>query len=275
MKKDYLKLLLNKYYPLHFFALFRAHELYNVEPYINYLSEPVLDLGCGDGLIASLLFDKKLAYGIDPSESDINAARKSNSYELVIQGSAHEIPLEDNSVGGIFSNCVFEHIPDMPKLAKEISRVLKPGGYLLTTCLTPEYYELNPLFKFLNNPLTKGLRKTLIEKENILHNHVSVYSTSEYQELFEKYGLVLEEQKYYSTKNLGLKTYFLDTISKYSFSKELNHQGSYFKYLYKKYNNLQKDENIEKWHSELHNICYNKNEKNKVGTAQILLFRKK
>ncbi|MDD2905829.1 MAG: class I SAM-dependent methyltransferase [Sulfurimonas sp.] len=233
--KDYLKILLEKYYPIHFFSLFRAHELYSVSPFLKYLQEPILDLGCGDGLIASILFNEKLEYGIDASEHAVNLASTNNVYNKVFLGNAHNIPVPNNCLGGIFSNCVFEHIPNIDKLAKEISRILKPNAYLVTTCLTPQYYELNPLFKLLNNPLTKKIREILITKENELHNHVSIYTTDEYKEIFAKYGLILEYQKYYSTKKSIYKTCLLDTLSKFRWSKTLSHRGLYIDYLYKKY----------------------------------------
>ena len=59
-RADYLSELLRLYFPLHFFAVFRAHELHNVEPFIGLLEPPVLDLGCGDGLISNLLFGRPL-----------------------------------------------------------------------------------------------------------------------------------------------------------------------------------------------------------------------
>ena len=273
-KKDYLKILLEKYYPIHFFSLFRAHELYSVAPFLKYLQKPILDLGCGDGLIAKILFEHKLEYGIDPSSIAINSALKKDIYEQTFLGTAHDIPIPDNTLGGIFSNCVFEHIPDIDKLAKEISRVLKPNGYLVTTCLTPQYYELNPFFKWLNNPLTQKLRNTLIEKENKLHNHVSVYTTNEYKKIFAKYGLLLEHQKYYSTQNSVSKTCLLDTLSKFRWSKTLSHKGFYIDYLYKKYPLSKKDKMINKWYKNLYDYCYDENSNNEDGTAQILVFKK-
>ncbi len=57
MNKNYLKILLEKYYPIHFFSLFRAHELYSVSPFLKYLQHPILDLGFGDGLIAQIIFN--------------------------------------------------------------------------------------------------------------------------------------------------------------------------------------------------------------------------
>ena len=273
-KKDYLKILLEKYYPIHFFSLFRAHELYSVSPFLKYLQHPILDLGCGDGLIAQIIFNEKIEYGIDASEGAVNSASKKNIYNQLFLGSAHNIPIPDNSLGGIFSNCVFEHIPDIDKLAKEISRVLKPNSYLVTTCLTPQYYELNPLFKLLNNPITSSIRNILIEKENELHNHVSIYTADEYKKIFAKYGLLLERQKYYSTKHSINKTCLLDTLSKFRWSKNLTHRGLYIDYLYKKYPSNKKDEVISKWYESLYDYCYNENSSNEEGTAQVLVFKK-
>ena len=128
-RRDYLRLLLEAYYPLHFFALFRAHELFSVEPFVGLLAPPILDLGCGDGLIANTLFGHPLDYGIDPSAHAVEVARQHRAYETVFCGDAHHVPLPDRSLGGVFSNCALEHIPDIPGLIHEVSRLLRPGVY--------------------------------------------------------------------------------------------------------------------------------------------------
>ena len=128
------------YFPLHFFAVFRAHELHNVEPFIGLLEPPVLDLGCGDGLISNLLFGRPLEYGIDPSESAVESARRSRAYATTLSGDAHRIPLPDRSLGGIFSNCVLEHVPDLAALYREV-----PGAQTLS--LFRRYLSIPVLFR--------------------------------------------------------------------------------------------------------------------------------
>lgn len=110
---------------------------------INKSVDSILEIGCGYGRIPLFLSkDKNLKcqkyYGIDISESLLRRLVKcKQEYDFfpgaefyIICASAELLPLEDNSVDLIISNCVFMHIPEaqIRKLLVEISRVLKPGG---------------------------------------------------------------------------------------------------------------------------------------------------
>jgi arsenite methyltransferase len=110
---------------------------------INKSVDSILEIGCGYGRIPLFLSkDKNLKcqkyYGIDISESLLRRLVKcKQEYDFfpgaefyIICASAELLPLEENSVDLIISNCVFMHIPEaqIRKLLIEISRVLKPGG---------------------------------------------------------------------------------------------------------------------------------------------------
>ena len=99
--------------------------------------EVVLDLGSGGG-IDVLLSAKRVgpigkAYGLDMTDEMLALARK-NAAEVgaanveFLKGHIEEIPLPDNSVDVIISNCVINLSADKRKVLKEAFRVLKPGG---------------------------------------------------------------------------------------------------------------------------------------------------
>jgi SAM-dependent methyltransferase len=277
IKNDYLRFFLDYYYPIHFFALYRAHEMYNIEPFINVLAHPILDLGCGDGVIAQQLFKEKLEYGIDLDLCALDKAKKVKAYSHTIFASAHSIPLQGNSLGGIFSNCVLEHIPDMESVIKEISRTLKPQAYFVGTCLGPEYYSLNPAFTMLGRPLLKHLKYMMINQENKLHNHVSVFRMEQYKKMFEDNGMALRFHKYYAPEPIFKLCSLMDTLSKYDIlSNKLVHNGLLIKYLKLRYKilNNNKEANIEKWYQKYKDICYDSNSSNRVGVSQILVAQK-
>ena len=277
MRTDYLEQLLHTYYPLHFFAVFRAHELYNVEPFIELLSPPVLDLGCGDGVISKLLFGHPLDYGIDISGSATKSAKATGAYKVVFSGDAHTMPLDSNSLGGIFSNCVLEHIPEMPSLIAEISRLLKPGAYFVATCLSPYYYTMNPIFRMFDKRLLKGLRRRMISQENKLHNHVSVLGIDEYRTIFAMNEMALEAHRYYATEPVANFCSKWDTTSKYivPFPVMLTHSGALTKYLLLRYAKLsEKETTIKKWYEDFYALCYDRNDSNEVGVGQIIVAKK-
>jgi SAM-dependent methyltransferase len=274
IRTDYLKTLLDMYYPAHFFALFRAHELYNVEPYLKYLEDPILDLGCGDGVIGKLLFGRTLRWGIDLLPHAVEGARASGVYETVFEGDAHHIPLPDNSVGSIYSNCVLEHIPDMPGLIAEIARVLKPGGCFVATCLAPQYYELNPVYRLTNRPLLRPIYRYIRRAEDQLHNHVSIFSKAAYDTMFRDVGMALEKHAYYAPADVMNFTHWRDTPSKFSRRLRVSHSGWYIGYLNRRYPPEARDRFMDEWYPKLAPLCYQYNEPGEEGAAQILVARK-
>jgi arsenite methyltransferase len=99
--------------------------------------ETVLDLGSGGG-IDVLLSARRVgpagkAYGLDMTDEMLalaNENKKKAGVENVefLRGEIENIPLPDNSVDVIISNCVINLSADKPKVLREAFRVLKPGG---------------------------------------------------------------------------------------------------------------------------------------------------
>ena len=97
----------------------------------------VLDLGSGGG-IDVLLSARRVgptgkAYGLDMTDEMLNLARKNTAEAGVenvefLKGEIEDIPLPDNTVDVIISNCVINLSADKQKTLAEAFRVLKPGG---------------------------------------------------------------------------------------------------------------------------------------------------
>jgi SAM-dependent methyltransferase len=99
--------------------------------------ETVLDLGSGGG-IDVLLSARRVgltgkAYGLDMTDEMLALAdenKRKSGLENVefLKGEIENIPLPDNSVDAIISNCVINLSGDKDRVIREAFRVLKPGG---------------------------------------------------------------------------------------------------------------------------------------------------
>lgn len=101
------------------------------------LGEVVLDLGSGGG-IDVILSAKRVgptgkAYGLDMTDEMLALARENQKKAGVanvefLKGEIEKVPLPDNSVDVIISNCVINLSGDKDRVLAEAFRVLKPGG---------------------------------------------------------------------------------------------------------------------------------------------------
>ena len=99
--------------------------------------ETVLDLGSGGG-IDVLLSARRVgpngkAYGLDMTDEMLALARENQTKAGVgnaefLKGEIESVPLPDNSVDVIISNCVINLSADKDRVLREAFRVLKPGG---------------------------------------------------------------------------------------------------------------------------------------------------
>ncbi len=99
--------------------------------------EIVLDLGSGGG-IDVLLSAKRVgptgkAYGLDMTDEMLALARENQRKSGLanvefLKGEIEHVPLPDNSVDVIISNCVINLSADKDRVLREAFRVLKPGG---------------------------------------------------------------------------------------------------------------------------------------------------
>jgi arsenite methyltransferase len=99
--------------------------------------ETVLDLGSGAGadvlISAGRVGASGRAIGLDMTDEMLalahqNAAEAGVENVEFVKGHIEDIPLADNSVDVVISNCVINLSADKPRVLREVARVLKPGG---------------------------------------------------------------------------------------------------------------------------------------------------
>ena len=162
---------------------------------LNKSVDSILEIGCGYGRAPLHLSKAKNLrcdkyYGIDISESLLRRLVKiKQEYNFfpeaefnLICNSAEILPLEDNSMDLVISNCVFMHIPDaqLRNLLSEISRVLKRGGIFV---FNHSFHNKNCPSHIIHN----FVRRLNIFQRNPIY--LKQYSSTEIQEMLAASGI--------------------------------------------------------------------------------------
>ena len=168
----------------------------NLMPWLpNRNDLTVLDLGCGTGFFTHILagsFHKVI--GFDISKEMLNYAKEKRSDDIFwLEGDAHKIPLQNDSIDLVYSNLVIQWCEPLEVVIQEILRVLKPGGlFIFTTLVDGTLHELKSswaqvdddthVIDFMNESKFNSLFNTstsvmlehncqdvILEYENVLH----------------------------------------------------------------------------------------------------------
>ncbi|KAJ5076802.1 arsenite methyltransferase [Anaeramoeba ignava] len=146
--------------------------------------ETILDLGCGAGmdlfLAAKKVGEKGTVYGLDMSEEMIERGKKAIEEKKVtnvhfLKGRIETIPLENESIDCVISNCVLNLVPIKSRAFAEIYRVLKKGGRLVASDIA------------LKKELPEDLREDAAAYVGCIAGAIPV---EKYKSLLEKAGFV-------------------------------------------------------------------------------------
>lgn len=146
------------------------------------MGNTVLDLGSGAGFDAFLAAKKVgptgKVIGVDMTDEMLEKANENISkggYTNVEfrKGDIENLPIDDNSIDVIISNCVINLAPDKKKVFKEAYRVLKTGGKLVVSDVV------------LSKPLPKNLKN---DKDLLIGCISGAILKQDYLKLMEKAG---------------------------------------------------------------------------------------
>jgi SAM-dependent methyltransferase len=169
-------------------GLWRAAEIAVLREQIY--TPPILDLGCGNGLVTSFVLSK-VDIGLDPDEKELACAAQRAIYSRFEAVPAEESDLPDASIGTVVSNSVLEHLPRIDDVLAMIARVLRPGGRLIFTAPTETFSS------WLALPLTPyaGWRNSQLQ-------HLNLWSTEQWYGHLLRVGLQVEVVRPYLRRSL-------------------------------------------------------------------------
>lgn len=121
-----------------------------IQPGRNYV-----EVGCGSGIVCSLVAERASITGLDVSPLAINKARErcANQRAVFQVGEASRLPLDDNVMDGVYSFEVLEHLWNPVVSLKEMIRVVRPGGFVLVS--TPNLFSLD--LHLTKRPLARAM----------------------------------------------------------------------------------------------------------------------
>jgi ubiquinone/menaquinone biosynthesis C-methylase UbiE len=175
----------------------------------NGFSNPVnlLDVGCGTGrLLIRKSASAQKAVGIDLSAGMVQAAEElagpRNKNVQFLQGDAESMPFQDREFDTVMCTCVLFLMPDPSKMAREIYRVLRPGGHL--ALLNPAPYLTEAAAEKAAQTLPPQERPMLIQWGRVAEKRHR-FSEKAMEELLQKEGF-LKVDSCISENGLGMLT---------------------------------------------------------------------
>jgi len=161
---------------------------------IHY-ERPILEIGCGDGQLSSLIFDK-IDEGIDVNPRSIDRCRRLSGHVYVEMRcqDARDLQPINGGYGTVFANCVVEHVPDIERVLDGCFRGLRLGGSLV---ITVPLKEMNSHLLFPWDWYARLRQRQLV--------HVNLFTRSKWLELLERVGFSqIEFRPYLSARECKL-----------------------------------------------------------------------
>ena len=197
MSRDYLSELLAIYWFAPPVALWRATELRVAGD--EDFDQPLLDLGCGDGLVARALFGQEahIDVGFDPWMAQLRRASHTGVYGHLDCADGQRLPYASGTFATVFSNSVLEHIPDPAPVLGEVGRVLREGGRFIFTVPSDHFRVLLDGYVRREEAGDRHGAEAYADSVDARLAHHHYHSPERWQQLLSACGMVVEKARYY------------------------------------------------------------------------------
>jgi SAM-dependent methyltransferase len=205
-RREYLeslaKVLAERHGWAYWIALRRALEIEQAQSVRDLCCRPVLDLGCGDGVVASRVFGRA-DVGVDTGRETLTAAR--SRYRHAIRADGRRLPFRDASFRTVYSNGSLAQMDELPLVLTEVSRVLADGGVFLFQVPSSDFSQ--PFFA-----LARLLGQALWADYNDLQHLVNLLDPARWQGLLQRHGLEIRHAGAYGSRALARSIVLRDLL---------------------------------------------------------------
>ncbi|HET9015557.1 MAG TPA: class I SAM-dependent methyltransferase [Thermomicrobiaceae bacterium] len=146
---------------------------------------PVLDFGCGDGLVGSQVL-RRIDIGVDPNAAALERARPLGVYRRLEAEPIERVDLPPASVATVVSNSVVEHLERPEEALAAVARLLERGGRFICTTPTPAF----------SGSLLLGY-PGYVDRRNHGLEHRNLWPAERWGDLLESVGLRVEAVRPY------------------------------------------------------------------------------
>ncbi|MBC8525987.1 MAG: class I SAM-dependent methyltransferase [Candidatus Cloacimonetes bacterium] len=159
-----------------------------------------LDVGCGDGFLASNFVNKFETYGVDISKMALNKAKNKGIRTEFVDLNTNNLPFENEFFDNISCFEVLEHLLEPLKVTKEINRVLKKGGCFIVS--VPNILNIINRIHFLFGNFVDVM--DVAHKNNELFSeHIKMFSKDKLEKLLEGANFEITKRYFYFPKKFN------------------------------------------------------------------------
>ena len=159
-----------------------------------------LDIGCGDGYIASQFVNKFKTYGIDISEVALKEANTKGIITQQLDANKIELPFEDEFFDNISCLDVLEHLMDPIAFTKEIYRILKKSGIFIVSI--PNILNIINRIHFLFGNFV-DVMDVSHKNDELFSEHIKMFSKDKLEKLLEGVKFEITKRYFYFPKKFN------------------------------------------------------------------------
>lgn len=156
---------------------------------------PILDVGCGDGLFASIAFKGAEVWGIDIDALEGRWAAASRAYTQIILGDITSARLPKDFFATCVANCSLEHVPRLDLALTTIRDSLKPSARAFLFVPDKDWAKDMLSVRTLEQLGSPSMASVLEDSINTLFKHRHLHDAAGWERVVAASGLIVEEVK--------------------------------------------------------------------------------